>query len=781
MLASQDVVIYTLLSIAVYGLLTLGLAGGKGKVVWHPYLGSCLVAAVLEVAITILQAISTGKYDLFALSSLILQVSRVLTLTTFCVLNGWSVLHHRRKKREDRDEVEPLVVSGHPKTQPSYGTVASGDADMDREDSDSEDSDNGSDADEPDDTKKLKKQQRKRLEETGGWIGYLKEYKVFIPMLWPFEDRFIQFCLALIGLTLIAERFLILLVPRQLGVIAEELAKGNGELPWRAVLIWMLLYFLDSPIGIANIRIFAKIPYDQFTYKSLGSNAFAHIMGLSMDFHNEKSSGELQQAIRQGRSLGDLLEFMLYEVLPIIIDLVVAIVYVSFLFDVYMTYILAFAGVGFICVGARTTTWTIKHRRTYNAKFREEGKVQNEAISNWLTVSVFNRNRYEQARYGGAIDDFNAALARYFKMYEFGIVLQYLFMTPGRLAATFLAAYQVSHGSAPIGNFVTLTMYWAAIQYPLVRVTNSIRRVTEMLTDSERLLELFRTQPTIHDVPNATALDVRHGEVVFSDVDFAYDVRKKTLENVSFTVKAGQTIALVGETGGGKSTILKLLNRYYDPTAGRITIDGQNIKEVTLSSLRDSFGAVPQDPALFNMTILENVRYARLDATDAEVEEACRAAAIHDKIESFPDKYQSTVGERGIKLSGGELQRIAIARAILRQPKIVLLDEATSQIDAETEATIHGGLRRLIAGRTTFIVAHRLSTIQHADLILVINDGKIIEQGTHDELIRRNGKYVSLWSKQLSKDVKGVAATLHFAETDKELIDLASGPGVEAQ
>lgn len=274
-----------------------------------------------------------------------------------------------------------------------------------------------------------------------------------------------------------------------------------------------------------------------------------------------------------------------------------------------------------------------------------------------------------------------------------------------------------------------------------------------MLTDSERLLQLLTTKPSITDAADAKELEVKKGEVSFNHVEFAYDPRRPTLKDVDFTVKPGQTVALVGETGGGKSTILKLLYRYYDIQAGAIQIDGQDIREVTLDSLREAFGMVPQDPSLFNFSIMDNIKYARLDATDEEVMDACRAAAIHDKIMSFPDGYSAKVGERGVKLSGGELQRIAIARAMVRRPKIVLLDEATSMIDAETEAVIQLAFKRLTADRTTFVVAHRLSTIQHADLILVIQDGEIVERGTHDELFEKKGKYVTLWSKQLSKDV----------------------------
>ncbi|KAI7187480.1 putative ABC transporter, partial [Hortaea werneckii] len=395
-----------------------------------------------------------------------------------------------------------------------------------------------------------------------------------------------------------------------------------------------------------------------------------------------------------------------------------------------------------------------------------------EAINNWQTVSHFNRGAYEVNRYRNTLDDFNKAEWRYYVSFYLGGSGQSLVMLVGRLAAHALAAYRVAQGRAPIGHFVTLTAYWRTVEGPLASVSWSIRRVSAMLTDSERLLQLMLTKPSVTDAPNATQLVVKAGEVTFDHVDFSYDPRKPTLKDVSFTARPGQTIALVGETGGGKSTILKLLYRYYDINGGAIRIDGQDIRHVTLDSLRDSFGMVPQDPSLFNVTLMDNIKYARLDATDDEVKEACKAAAIHDKIESFPDSYASKVGERGVKLSGGELQRVAIARAILRQPQLVLLDEATSMIDAETESLIQKAFRRLTSGRTTFVVAHRLSTIQHADLILVVSDGKIVEHGTHEELFRKNGKYVALWSKQLSKDVGLPSGALQVTKDDEALIDV---------
>ena len=276
------------------------------------------------------------------------------------------------------------------------------------------------------------------------------------------------------------------------------------------------------------------------------------------------------------------------------------------------------------------------------------------------------------------------------------------------------------------------------------------------LIDAERLLVLFQIKPTIADKDDAVPLKVVRGEVRFKDVHFAYDPRKPTLQKIDIDVKTGETLAFVGETGGGKSTMMKLLYRFYDVSSGAIEIDGQDIRDVTLSSLRGALGVVPQDPTLFNTTVMENLRYARMDATDEEINDACRAAAVHDKIMSFPDKYQSTVGEQGVKLSGGELQRVAIARVLLKNPPIVLLDEATSAVDTDTEASIQAAFKKLSVGRTTFVIAHRLSTIISADQILVVQDGQIIERGTHQQLIQRKGKYAGLWSRQISNSTDPV-------------------------
>ena len=294
---------------------------------------------------------------------------------------------------------------------------------------------------------------------------------------------------------------------------------------------------------------------------------------------------------------------------------------------------------------------------------------------------------------------------------------------------------------------------------PLSFFGSAQRELQSSLIDAEQLLEVFQRTPKVKD--GQAILRLKEGAVSFKEVRFSYDGKKEVIKDISFDAQPGQKIALVGETGGGKSTILKLLLRFYDVSHGSISIDGQATWTVTLASLRDSIGVVPQDPSMFNDTIMANVRYARLEATDEEVMAACQAAAVHDKITTFTNGYASKVGERGVKLSGGELQRIAIARAILKDPKIMLLDEATSSVDTETEGQIQQALERLTKGRTTFIVAHRLSTVMNADLMLVIKDGEIVERGSPKELLKAKGKYYSLWSRQ-----NGIVPTYDDAEVE---------------
>ncbi|KAH0542717.1 hypothetical protein FGG08_002952 [Glutinoglossum americanum] len=478
---------------------------------------------------------------------------------------------------------------------------------------------------------------------------------------------------------------------------------------------------LGPNAGIGALRSYLWIPIDQYSYRAISTAAYNHIMNLSSDFHSNKKSGELYASIDQGRSINGFIDDVCFTVLPMLVDLIVAFGYFYYLFDAYMALIVGVVTVVYLWATTKLGAHQDQIRRDYRTSSRNEYHVLYESMGSWTTVCP----------------NFHLGTPR-------GMFSCRVSSNPRHKAG---------------GEFRDLT----DLLGPTVRIAGQ-------MLDAERLLELFQTKPSIKDKEPAVELRLGDGSVDFEDVSFSYDPRKPTLKNITFHAAPGKTVALVGETGGGKSTLLKLLFRFYDVASGCIKIDGQDIRDVTLLSLRENMGVVPQDPQLFNETIMFNLRYANLNATESEVHEACKAAAIHDKIMSFPDNYNSKVGERGIKLSGGELQRVSIARAILKNPRIILLDEATSMVDTETEGHIQNAFKKLTKDRTTFVVAHRLSTIMKADLILVIKDGEVVEQGTHNELLFSKGKYYDLWSKQVLVGASG--------ERSKDAGDLKNAPAI---
>lgn len=364
-------------------------------------------------------------------------------------------------------------------------------------------------------------------------------------------------------------------------------------------------------------------------------------------------------------------------------------------------------------------------------------------------MKYFNAEQYEFTRYRDAVSNYlDSEYHSLFAQNLMNIVQNTIFML-GLLVTCFIATYQVASGERPVGQFVTLLAYMTQLQAPLNIFGTFYRYIQSALINAERLLELFRVQPTIMDKPSAVPLALCQGHISFRDVGFSYDSRRSALNGLTFGCKPGTTTALVGESGGGKSTIFRLLYRFYNQTKGDIIIDGHNTQDVTIDSVRSHIGVVPQDTVLFNETLMYNLQYAHPHATDEDVYEACRAASIHDNIMSFPDGYETRVGDRGLRLSGGEKQRIAIARTILKNPQIILLDEATAALDTETEQHIQHALSVLSQGRTVLIIAHRLSTITNADNIIVLHEGRVAESGTHTDLLTSDGRYAEMWRKQI--------------------------------
>ena len=365
------------------------------------------------------------------------------------------------------------------------------------------------------------------------------------------------------------------------------------------------------------------------------------------------------------------------------------------------------------------------------------------------TVKYFNAESYEFQRYRNAVNKTQQAQWKVTTTLNIMNISQNVVFTLGLMIVCFIAAYQVTSGQQNVGLFVLVLTYMAQLQAPLNFLGTFYRSIQQSMINAERMLELFKERPTVVDEPTAETLPSCQGEIRYNDVSFAYDPRKPALKGLSFRCAPGTTTALVGESGGGKSTVFRLLYRFYNLDGGSIQVDGHDVKGITIDSLRRHIGVVPQDTVLFNETLMYNLKYANDKATDEEVYDACRAASIHEKIQNFPDGYNSRVGERGLKLSGGEKQRVAIARTILKNPRIILLDEATAALDTETEQNIQTALDKLSQGRTTLVIAHRLSTITTADQILVLHAGNVAESGTHSELLQLNGRYASMWRKQI--------------------------------
>ncbi|KAH9876648.1 hypothetical protein J1614_003780 [Plenodomus biglobosus] len=733
-------------SILVWGPLAYSLWSSK-SLQWPSFFGAFVLQFAFETTICLMSAFAAPAGNRQKNVPLVIDFVRAFT-SLLLLLDGFVVLitkHVEPCTDEERQSLLGKAANGAP-TQNGYGAIPQEPA--------SEVEPGARDTD-----KELKEQQAKRLEQEGGWLGYLKGFMVFLPYLFPTDDWKVMGCLAIRLLHMIQERFLNLLTPRQLGIITDKVGKGDGVMPWKDIGLWVLFSYINSYAGLGIIDGIANMVIHNSAYRRITLLAYKHVLGLSMDFHTLKDSGEVLKAVEQAASLNTLIEMVLFDVCPIFLDVGVSMYYVTHLFDAYMAFIILFMGAAYIALGWYFTGLSQPKRRDYVEKQRTESSTVNETVHNWQTVAYFNRLGFEHQRYAtNIVSTINAQYSYYFRSMG-GHAAQDMLTTFGFAACCIFGISQIVTGQKPVGNLVTLIVYWQTMTQPLYILSYSYRHISSSLIDAERLLQLLNTKPTVADQEGAKDIVVHTGEVEFKNVDFHYDERKPIIKDVNLKASGGQTIAFVGETGGGKSTILKLLLRFYDVTGGSILIDGQDLRSVTQSSLRDALGLVPQDPVLFNQTIRQNIRYAKLDATDAEIDAACRAAAIHDDIASFPDGYASKVGERGVRLSGGQLQRIAIARVLLKNPKIVLLDEATSAIDSGIEAQIQDAFRKLSQGRTTFVIAHRLSTVVEADQIVVIEKGQIIERGTHRELLEVGGKYGELWAKQTA-------------------VNLASGPKV---
>lgn len=494
--------------------------------------------------------------------------------------------------------------------------------------------------------------------------------------------------------------------------------------------------------------LFARVT--QSAVRSIAIQVFDYLHALSMRFHLDRQTGGVTRDIERGsRAISSLVSYTLYSILPTLVEITLVVGYLFIHYEIWFSAITGVALVSYIVFTVKVTEWRTHFRRTMNDLDSKANVRAVDSLINYETVKYFGNERFESERYGKSMKAWQEAAIDSQRSLTLLNTGQSAIIAVAVTAVLWRAALGVLDKSMTLGDLVLVNAFMIQLYIPLNFLGVIYREIKQALADIERMFSLLDQNQEVVDKPGAPALQVQGARIEFRQVGFAYDKRREVIRNLSFDVPAGHTVAVVGHSGAGKSTLSRLLYRFYDVTSGAILIDGQDIREVSQSSLRSSIGIVPQDTVLFNDTIAYNIAYGRPSASREEVEQAARAAHIHDFVLTLPDGYDTRVGERGLKLSGGEKQRVAIARTILKNPSILIFDEATSALDSRSERAIQQELNALSRNRTTLIIAHRLSTIVHAHRILVMGQGELIEQGTHRELLEKNGEYARMWAIQL--------------------------------
>ena len=521
-------------------------------------------------------------------------------------------------------------------------------------------------------------------------------------------------------------------------------------------------------VGLNQLRdaLFARI--GQYAVRQLAHRTFVHMHKLSLRFHLQRRTGGLSRIIERGtKGIEFIVRFTILSTIPTIIEF--ALMAAIFAWNYGWTYVAVIVVTvwAYTWFSVRATDWRIGIRRTMNESDTEANSKAVDSLLNYETVKYFGNEDMEAERFDQSMARYESAATQSWTSLGWLNFGQAVIFAAGMLTCMAMSALAVQDGTQTIGDFVMINALLMQLSIPLNFIGFIYREIRQGLTDIEKMFDLLNVEQEIEDGPNAKALSVNSGAINFENVSFHYDADRPILKNVSFDVPSGKTVAIVGPSGAGKSTISRLLFRFYNVTDGAISIDGQDIREVTQKSLRNSIGMVPQDTVLFNDTIAYNIRYGRIEAKESEVERAAELAQIKDFIATLPKGFASEVGERGLKLSGGEKQRVAIARTILKAPPILILDEATSALDTQTEQEIQTALDLVSQNRTTLVIAHRLSTVINADEIIVLQDGSICERGTHQKLLKEKGLYAAMWDRQ--REASEAEERLRVARQDDEL------------
>ncbi len=579
-----------------------------------------------------------------------------------------------------------------------------------------------------------------------------------IPYLWPAGNTGVKIRVVTSMLALVLSQIIAVVTPlffsQAVDALAPEEPTAATYLGLGAVGLVVAYGFARiMSVGLQQLRdaIFAKV--GQGALRALALETFTHIHRLSMRYHITRKTGGLSRITERGvKGVEFLLRFLLFSIGPLILQLLMIMGILFFEFDVWYLFVVALTIGLYVWFTFAITEWRVRIRKEMNDQDTDANQKAVDSMLNFETVKYFGAEKWEADRYDKAMGNYMVAAIKTNYTLAFLNFGQALLITLGLAGVMVMAAIGVENGTLTVGDFVLVNAYMIQLTMPLNFLGTVYREIRQALIDMGEMFDLLGQSAEVLDKPDASVLKVQGGEIVLDDVHFGYDPNREILKGVSLTVKPGQTVAIVGSSGSGKSTIGRLLFRFYDVQKGALRIDGQDVRDVTQESLHALIGVVPQDTVLFNDTVHYNIAYGRPDADESEIVAAAKAAKIHDFIVSLPDGYATTVGERGLKLSGGEKQRVGIARTLLKNPPILLLDEATSALDTQTEMEIQAELRGLAQGRTVITIAHRLSTIADADVIVVLEDGKIVEQGTHDELLAAAGRYAQLWNRQSEEE-----------------------------
>jgi len=600
------------------------------------------------------------------------------------------------------------------------------------------------------------------------------------PYLWPKNEFELRLRVVLAMVALLLSNLATLVIPIAYGKAVDALSGKSGALvavPVGLIAAYGLARLLNQGFNEARNAIFQKVSQRAIRQVALG--VFRHLHSLSLKFHLDRQTGGLSRAIQRGTTaIDNLLSFSLFSVVPTIMMLILSTLVIWRRFDItYAAATLVTVG-AYIAFTIKVSNWRIGIRRQMNENDSSANTKAIDSLINHETVKYFTNEEHEARRYDKALERYEKTAVRTVTSLSVLNIGQAAIVGLGVTIIMLMSARDIVSGHMSIGGFVTLNTYLIQLAQPLGIFGTVYSALKQALVDIEGMFVLLEEQRDVSDPPGAQALVVTGGAVEFHDVDFAYDVRRPILKGVSFSVPPGRTVAIVGPSGAGKSTIARLLFRFYDVTGGAITIDGQDLRAVNQQSLRREIGIVPQDTVLFNDTIFYNIAYGRPDASREDVERAARMANIDNFIRTLPEGYESMVGERGLKLSGGEKQRVAIARALLKDPSIMVFDEATSALDTATEKEIQTNLKAASEGRTTLIIAHRLSTVIDADEILVLAGGRIVERGDHATLLSMNGIFAQMWQRQ--QEAADLSPSLRAAAMgDVDLVNVA--PAVAAE